>query len=167
MPRNYCTVLDVEQYLPLGISDEVQGDLPETDEPNWLNPNSKTVTASNLIFFINQACRIIDGALSTQYDVPLRRTNIGGDVGFPDPVPTIAAILAADLIFEQRLLGTEKQQSDTQKERKDWAYQELDNIQNGERRLIGQRYTRGDRFVRGTLRNTPNNPAHSGESKSK
>jgi hypothetical protein len=44
---------------------------------------------------------------------------------------------------------------------------ELVRIQNGEIRLFGQRNTRGDRFVRSTLRGIPNNPRKDGTSKGK
>ncbi len=162
MARNYCDEDAVKQYLPEGIV--TQGSNPT---PNPMNPDPESLLNVDVDFFIQQACAHIDGALATQYDVPLVKTNQGGEIGYPQPVPSIAALLASQMIWEQRLQGADRQRSDAQKEREAWAHNELVKIQNGERLLIGQVNLRANRFVRNTLMNVPKNPASGGKSDSK
>jgi len=159
MARKYCTTNDIKQYLPEGIV--VEGDNPS---PDPMNPSPETLATVDIDFFNEQASAHIDGALNTQYDTPLKKTNQGGVVGYPYPIPSICALLASQMIWEQRLQGSDRQRSEAQKQREQWAYDELARIQNGERRLVGQRYTRAHRFVRGTLLNAPKNPAVEGKS---
>jgi hypothetical protein len=159
MARSYCSEADVKQYLPEGIV--TQGTNPT---PNPMNPSPETLTNIDIAFFIQQACAHIDGALATQYDIPLVKINNGGDVGYPMPIPSVAALLASQMIWEQRLQGADRQRSDSQKEREAWAHAELAKIQNGERLLIGQVNLRASRFVRNTLLNAPKNPAVGGKS---
>lgn len=162
MARSYCSDTDVKQYLPEGIVSE-----GENPTPNPMNPAPETLMDIDIDFFIQQACAHIDGALATQYDVPLVQTNIGGVVGYPVPIPSIAALLASQMIWEQRLQGADRQRSDSQKEREAWAHAELAKIQNGERLLLGQVSLRANRFMRNTLMNAPRNPAVGGKSESK
>jgi hypothetical protein len=75
--------------------------------------------------------------------------------------------MAANLFYAQGLQGADRQFSEAQKERFDWAMNELIRIQNGEMRLFGQRNTRVDRFVRSTLRPVPMNPTEGKRSKGK
>jgi hypothetical protein len=93
--------------------------------------------------------------------------NLGGDLSYPHPIPVICAILAAQMYYSQALQGADRQFSEAQKDRFEWAMNELVRIQNGEIRLFGQRNTRGDRFVRSTLRGIPTNPRKDGSSKGK
>ena len=162
MPRSYCMIADVEQYLPQNIV--VEGQNPD---PNPYDPAPETLPITNIDFYVQQACMDIDSMLGTIYDIPLKKVNQGGDVQYPMPISQIAALLAAEMIYEQRLQGADRQHSEAQKDRYLWAHDELMAIQNGERRLIGQRNTRGSRFVRGTLPNVPRNPAEGGRSKGK
>jgi hypothetical protein len=162
MARAYCDIEDVKQYLPPNVITE--GDNPN---PNFRNPAPETAKNLDLDFFIQQASQDIDANLATIYDVPLKQVNIGGEVAYPYPVPVICAILAAQMYYSQALQGADKQFSEAQKERFDFAQNQLVRIQNGEMRLFGQRNTRGDRFVRATLRGIPNNPRKNGESKGK
>ena len=165
MSRAYCTTTDVLKYLPKSIV--VQGTNPT---PNPRNPSPETLPVStapdsaSIADFIQQACQVIDASLGTQYDVPLKKVNQGGDVGYPNPVSMLAAIMAADLIFEQRLLGADRQRSESEKQRSEWVQEQIAAIQNGELRLFGQRSTRGSRFVRNTLNTVPHNPASGGKS---
>jgi hypothetical protein len=156
----YCTVQNVKDLLPKNIIPE-----GEVTSPNPRNPSPATLTTVDIESFISLACQRIDGALSTIYDVPLKRINQGGVVDYPYPIPYLAAIYATQMIFEQRLQGVDKDFSEAQKKREDWANNQLALVQNGEVRLIGQRNTRGNRFVRGTLPNIPHNPAVEGRSK--
>ena len=71
------------------------------------------------------------------------------------------------MFYAQALQGADRQSSEAQKDRFEWAMNELVRIQNGEIRLFGQRNTRGDRFVRSTLRGIPTNPRKDGTSKGK
>jgi phage gp36-like protein len=160
MPRLYCSKEDVKKYLPPNIV--VEGTNPA---PNYRNPNSESVMNIDIDYFVEQASDEIDGALATQYDVPLKKINFDGEINYPKPVLEITAILAAARIFEQKLQGADRQYSESIKARTQWAYEQIYKIQNGEMRLYGNRNTRGDRFVRGTLRNVPRNPAVDGKSK--
>jgi len=160
MARSYCTTQDVKQYLPPNVITE--GDNPT---PNFRNPTPESASNVNLDFFIKQASDQIDANLGTQYDVPLKQINLGGEVSYPHPIPVICAILAAQMYYMQALQGAEPQYSEAQKTRFDFAQNELVRIQNGELRLFGQRNLRGDRFVRSTLRGMPTNPAEGKRSK--
>jgi hypothetical protein len=162
MPRSYCSTSDVKQYLPPNVVAE--GDNPV---PNFRNPAPETATNIDLDFFIEQASSEIDANLSVQYDVPLKQMNLGGDLAYPHPIPVICAILAAQMYYSQALQGADRQFSEAQKDRFEWAMNELVRIQNGEIRLFGQRNTRGDRFVRSTLRGIPTNPTEGKRSKGK
>lgn len=156
----YCTTTDVIQFLPPNII--VEGTVAD---PDPYNPAPSTLATIDMDYFIVQSCSRIDSALSSIFDVPLKKINQGGLILYPAPITTIAAILAAQMIFEQRLQGADREKSDYQKEREEWAENELLMIQNGERRMIGQRSTRSSRFVRNTLWNIPKNPAEGGRSK--
>jgi hypothetical protein len=160
MSRKYCSVADVKQYLPQNII--VEGQNPD---PNPFNPAPETLPSINIDFFIEQACIQIDSALATIYDDPLKKTNFGGEIGYPPPIQAVAALLSSQMIWEQRLQGTDSQRSESQKEREKWAQSELMLIQNGERRLIGQRATRGNRYIRNTALDIPKNPVKDGQSK--
>jgi phage gp36-like protein len=160
MARGYCNTDQVKQYLPPNVVTE--GTNPN---PNFRNPAPETASNVNLDFFIQQASAQIDANLAIIYDVPLKQMNIGGEVSYPHPIPVICAILAAQMYYSQALQGADKQFSDAQKERFEFAMNELVRIQNGEIRLFGQRNTRGDRFVRSTLRGIPSNPRKDGSSK--
>ena len=162
MARAYCNTDQVKQYLPPNLVTE--GSNPN---PNFRNPAPETASNVNLDFFIQQASAQIDANLAIIYDVPLKQMNNGGEVSYPHPVPVICAILAAQMYYSQALQGADKQFSEAQKDRFDFAMNELVRIQNGEIRLFGQRNTRGDRFVRSTLRGIPNNPRKDGSSKGK
>ena len=162
MARAYCNTDQVKQYLPPTVVTE--GSNPN---PNFRNPAPETASNVNLDFFIQQASAQIDANLAIIYDVPLKQMNNGGEVAYPHPVPVICAILAAQMYYSQALQGADKQFSEAQKDRFDFAMNELVRIQNGEIRLFGQRNTRGDRFVRSTLRGIPNNPRKDGSSKGK
>jgi hypothetical protein len=160
MPRSYCSVSDVKQYLPPNVVTE--GDNPV---PNFRNPTPESASNIDIDFFIQQASAEIDANLATIYDVPLKQVNMGGDVSYPHPVPVICAILAAQMYYMQALQGSDAQYSEAQKVRFDFAQNQLVRIQNGEIRLFGQRNLRGDRFVRSTLRGIAINPTEGKRSK--
>ena len=160
MANQYCTTEDVKEYLPDNIV--VEGENPS---PNPFNPAPETLTTVNIEFFIKQASNIIDSRVGTIYHTPLKKVNNGGDIGFPEPVPSICAILSAQMIWEQRLQGTESQRSESQKEREKFAMEQLQDIQDGKIRLWGIRATRGSRYVRNTGRNSPFNPSEGGSRK--
>jgi hypothetical protein len=157
--ERYCGVDDVTTFLPPNIL--VEGNVDNLDP---LNPAPYNISIEDIEFFIDKACIRIDAALATMYDVPLKHINQGGTVDFPSPIRVVAAILTSQMIFEQRLQGADRERSESQKQREKWAEDELLLVQNGERKLLGIRATRGNRFVRGTLPNVPRNPAQSGKS---
>jgi hypothetical protein len=160
MARRYCTINDVKQYLPPNIT--LEGDNPI---PNFRNPSPESAKNIDLDFFIEEASSQIDANIGVIYDVPLVQKNNGGEISYPHPIPVICAILSAQMYYNQPLQGADRQYSEAQKTRFDWAMNELVRIQNGEIRLSGQRSTKGDRFVRSTLRGAPKNPAEGGRSK--
>lgn len=160
MARSYCSTEDVKQYLPPNIVSE-----GENPVPNFRNPAPETAKNVDIEFFIQQASNQIDANLATQYDVPLKQVNMGGEVSYPHPIPVCCAILAAQMFYMQALQGAESQYSEAQKVRFDFAQNELVRIQNGEIRLFGQRNLRGERFIRATLRGMPVNPAEGRRSK--
>lgn len=136
----------------------------ENPDPNPFNPAPETLPVVNIQFFIQQACIDIDSALATIYDVPLKQVNFGGDIQYSPPIVTVAAILASEEIWERVLQGTDSQHSEAQKNREKWAHDELALIQNGERYLVGQRATRGNRYTRNTALDVPKNPTAGGKS---
>lgn len=160
MARLYCSKQDVKKYLPPNIVTE--GDNPS---PDYRNPTPESVFNIDIDYFIEQASDEVDGALATQYDVPLKKVNFDGEINYPRPIPEIVSILSAARIFEQKLQGADRQSSESMKDRTKWAYDQLYKLQNGELRIYGNRNTRGDRFVRSTIRNIPRNPAEGGRSK--
>lgn len=160
MARLYCSKEDVKKYLPPNIV--VEGDNPA---PDYRNPTPQSVFNIDLDYFVEAASDEVDGALATQYDVPLKKVNFDGEVNYPKPIPEIVAIFAAARIYEQKLQGADRQMSDAIKERNKWAYEQLYKLQNGELRIYGNRNTRGSRFVRSPLQGVPRNPAESGRSK--
>jgi hypothetical protein len=150
MARLYCSKQDVKKYLPPNIT--IEGDNPS---PSYRNPAPQTVYNIDLDYFIQQVSDEVDGSLSTQYEVPLKKINFDGEISYPKPIPEIVAILAASRIYEQKLQGADRQLSESTKDRLKWAYDQLDRIQDGRLRIYGIRNTRGDRFVRSTIRNIP------------
>jgi phage gp36-like protein len=162
MARSYCSVNDLKKYIPPNVV--IEGDNPT---PNYRNPAPETAANIDLEYYINQASSEIDANLAVHYDIPLKQVNLGGEVSYPNPIPVICAIMAANLFYAQGLQGADRQFSEAQKDRFDWAMNELVRIQNGEIRLFGQRNTRVDRFVRSTLRPVPVNPTEGKRSKGK
>jgi phage gp36-like protein len=156
----YCNVNDVKRYLPSAIV--VEGNNPT---PDPFDPNPENMKVIDIEQYIVDASSRIDMALSTMYDTPLKKINEGGIKDFPGAIRNICSILASQMIFEKELQGADRQRSESQKEREKWAEGELLLIQNGERRLKGQRCTRGSRFVRGTLYDIVKNPAVEGQSR--
>ena len=159
MARLYCSKEDVKKYLPPNVT--VEGDNPN---PDYRNPTPESVYNIDLDYFVEQASDEIDGALATQYDVPLKKVNIDGEYNYPKPIQQITSILSAARIYEQSLQGADRQMSDSVKERIKWAYLQLDRLQNGELRIYGIRNTRGSRFIRSTIQNVPRNPSEGGKS---
>lgn len=158
----YCTIDDVKVYLPNNVI--VEGTNPV---PNPMNPEPDSVTTVNIEFYVKAAAQRINACLRTIYDVPLKKINQGGTIQFPDPVPFINAVLAAQMIYEQKLQGADREKSESQKSREENAEKTLTAIQNGELLLDGQRFTRSSRFVSNTLYPVPKNPAVEGKSQGK
>ena len=162
MSRSYCSADDVKRYLPPNLV--TQGSNPV---PNPRNPAPETVLTADIDSFIQDACDYIDAILGTMYDIPLQKSNQGGDRKYPPNIKRIAAIFSAHYIFCKPLQGADRQASDAHKEVYEKAMDELNSIQNGEMVLQGQRKTMSNRFIRNTLPNAPRNPAEGGRSKGK
>lgn len=162
MPRAYCTIADVKRFLPPNVVSQGQNPIP-----NPLKENPETLTDDEIGEWIDYACQDIDSALGTIYDVPLKKINQGGDVGYPSPITQVCALLTSEMIYERRLQGADRQRSEAQKEREQGAHDDLAAIQNGERTLLGQRNTHGSRFQRATLQDAPRNPAEGRRTKGK
>lgn len=155
----YCTINDVGNLLPDNVI--IEG---ENSDANPFDRNADNITVANIEFFIRQAAQEIDGNLGTIYDVPLKKTIVDDSVDYPTPIPRICAVLAAAIIYNQKLQGGDSEESQAQKERENWARAQLAFIQNGQLRLPNQRATRSNKFVRNTLLNAPRNPASGGKS---
>ncbi|MGG2324650.1 hypothetical protein, partial [Salmonella enterica] len=89
------------------------------------------VYSTDMDYFIQQACQQIDSSLSTQFWTPFKKVNQGGEVNDPQPIPRICALLTAELIYEQRLQGTDRSNSEAMKARKEEAMNLIYAIQNG------------------------------------
>ena len=112
MPRAYCTIEDVTRYLPDNVRVEGTNPLPDP-----FDREPETLLTINIQFYILQASSVIESALKSLYDVPFRLVNEGGVRTYPTPLPQINALLAAMMIYEQRLQGADRARSDSQKER--------------------------------------------------
>jgi len=155
----YCNIEDVIVYLPNNIV--VEG---TNSTPDPYNPEPANLLVDNIEFYIEQATQRINALIRAVYDVPLKKINQGGEVDFPSPIPTVCAIMAAQMIYEQKLQGADREASEPQKRREDWAENMMVRLQNGEIVLEGQRRTRSSRFISNTLRGAPKNPAVEGKS---
>ena len=129
-----------------------------------MDPEVATVPLVNIDFFIQQASQRIDGMLRPIYEVPLKKINEGGVFNYPSPIPYVCSLLASQMIYEQKLQGTDRARSESQKEKEAGAMDTLVAIANGEIILDGIKM-RGQRFVRNTLYNAPKSPAESGRTK--
>ena len=158
MARRYCTVDDVRSFLPANVV--IEGENPN---PNWMNPNNETVLEINIDYFIDMASDRIDMFLGSVYDTPLKKTNVDGIIRYPFAITYICSVLTAQMIYAQRLQGSDHQRSEVQEQREKDVAAQIASIQNGEAVLKGQR-SRGHRFVSSTLYNTPYNPAQGGRS---
>jgi len=152
-PR-YCSAEDVRRYLPRNIV--VEG---ENASPNPRNPRPETLDIDTINEFIEDACDYIDTEIGTIYNVPLQKTNIGGSVQYPPPIPSIAARLAAKFIFEQRLSSSDTQQGEFINNHYNQALRELNGVVTGTRRLIGQLGQMGNRFTRSAWHGIPPMPS--------
>jgi hypothetical protein len=161
MPTIYCTETDVRAYLPKNVTTE--GD---NASPNFRNPSPETISETEILYFIEQASLYVDSILGSLFDVPFKKVNHGGEVDFPRPIKLLTAIYASQQIYAQKLQGADKEFSEAQKQREDFAKDLLRRVQNGEVRLIGQRGNKGDRFVRSSLRGAPRNPGVDNKSSS-
>ena len=155
----YCTTDAVGKLLPNNVI--IEGENPDA---NPFDRSAENTTIDDIEFFIRQAAQEIDGALGTMYDVPFKKTIVGDAVDYPAPIPRICTVLAASLIYNQKLQGGDSEESQAQQKREDWAREQLVQIQNGQLRLPNQRATRSNRFVRNTILNAPRNPAQGGKS---
>ena len=151
----YCDVNSVRKFLPSNLF--VEGD---NDNPTFGSPQSDNLSLDTIEFYIEMASGLIDAAIGTIYDVPLRETNRGGIIGYPQPIPYIASLLTARFIYEQVLQGSDNQKTEEQKEGEKRALNELKLVQNGERVLDHIRATKSSRYVTGTLYNAPFNPVN-------
>lgn len=149
----YCTNADVRRFLPRGVV--VEGENPT---PSSRNPNAESLQIEDLAEYISQADMYINGELAAIYEVPLKKVNLGGHVGYPPPIPSISARLAAKFVFEQRLSGADRQVGDFNKGIYDQAMLELNAVIRGNRRLMGQNGNLSSRFSRSAWHPIPPNP---------
>ena len=151
----YCTYDDVKIWLPKAVTVEGTTGSP----PNLLHPNPVSLTNVDIDRYIRLADSDINSRLSAVYDVPLKRTNLGGVVKYPDPIPLISARFTAMLIFQQRLSGAERQEAPWVPENFNKAMDELMAIAAGHQRLENQDSTRAQRFARSDWFNIPPYPS--------
>lgn len=156
----YSEVNDVKFYLAKAISTE-----DSNPTPSFLNPNPESILngdddteVGSIKGFISQADQYINGELSSIYMVPLKKVNTGGLVGYPAPIPSISARLAAKFIWEQRLSGADKASGDFIENHYKQAMIELNELVRGNRRLFGQNGQMGSRFSRASWHQIPPYP---------
>lgn len=149
----YCTNADVRRFLPRPVI--IEGENPT---PSARNPNAETLTLADLAEYIEQADEYINSKINAIYEVPLKKVNIGGTVKYPSPIPLISARLAAKLIFEQRLSGSDRQPGEFPKAIYDQAILDLNAVVRGNSRLLGQGSNISSRFARSSWHSVPPNP---------
>ena len=149
----YSAKADVRRYLPRSVV--MQGENPT---PHPRDPRPESLLDTDTTAYRAQADSIINGRISAIYDVPLKKSNIGGTVGYPHPIPFISAVFAAWMIFQQRLSGSERAISDYTERMYGVATQQLDNIENGNIRLRGQDSYTSSRTVKSDLWSIPPRP---------
>lgn len=150
----YSAKSDVRLFLTRAVV--MQGENPT---PHPRDPRPESLLDTDTASYIAQADSIINGRISAIYDVPLRKSNIGGTVLYPYPISFISAVFSAWMIFQQRLSGSERASSDYTERMYKIATQQLDNIENGRIRLRGQDSYTSSRTVRSDLWAIPIRPS--------
>lgn len=149
----YCTVDDVQIFLPRAI--RVEGSNPT---PSPRDPNPESLLDTEVEGFIDQADQYINGRIGAIYDVPLRKANMGGILGYPPPIPSISARLAAKFIWQKRLAGADRETGDFVEKHYQEAMEELNDVLRGHVRLQVQDSWRAKRFAPSTWYGIPPSP---------
>lgn len=150
----YSEINDLKKYLPRSVLFE--GDTVAN------NPRAAAVSTLLIVDagdFIALADEIIDAKLSSIFDVPLRKVNHGGQITYPPVIRNVSAMLAAHMIFQERLSGSEKMEGEFTNKLYNVAMQRLDNVANGEIRLRGQNSYTAHRTIKSDLFTRPPNPS--------
>jgi len=151
--RAYSTKESVRRYLPKAII--LEG---ENTDPHPFDPRPLSVTDDHIEYYIAQADNMIDARLASIYDVPLRHINLGGHIAYPPIIEFISAVLAAWMIWQRQLSGTDKASSDFIEKMYSNAQTELDNILNGYTRLNNQNAYIINRTISADLLSGPYSP---------
>ena len=141
----YCTVDDVHIFLPKAI--RVEGDNPS---PDPRDPNPESLTDAEAEGFIEQADQYINGRIGAIYDVPLKKSNVGGTLSYPHPIPSISAPFAAKFIWQKRLAGADRETGNFVERHYQEAMEELNDVLRGHVRLMGQDSWKSKRFAPGS-----------------
>ena len=141
----YCTVDDVQLFLPKAI--RVEGVNPS---PDPRDPNPESLLDTEVESYIAQADQYINDRVGAVYDVPLRKTNVGGVLGYPHPIPSISARLAAKFIWQRRLAGADRETGNFVDKHYAEAMEELNDVLRGHIRLGGQDSWKSKRFAPGS-----------------
>jgi len=141
----YCTVDDVRLYIPRAI--RMEGDNP-TPDPR--DPNPESLTDDEIEEFISQADQYINARIGAIYDIPLRKTNIGGTLAYPSPIPSISARLSAKFIWQKRLAGADRETGNFVDKHYAEAMEELNDVIRGHVKVMGQDSFRSKRFAPST-----------------
>jgi hypothetical protein len=149
----YASAEDVRKYLPNAIV--IQGENPT---PNPRNPNPESLTLTDIEYYVEQSDAQINSILGAIYDTPFRKGNIGGEIKYPEPIVFISAVMAAWMIFQQRLSGADRTIGDFTERMYKIGMSRLDDILNGRIRLLDQDSYTAHRTIRSDLFPMPPTP---------
>lgn len=143
----YCQQVDVRRLLPDAVV--IEGENPN---PNPRDERPESLTTIEIDWYISQADSIINGRLAPVFDIPLRLSNIGGIVKYPDPIPWVSAAITVWLIMTQRLSGGDRADTSAYVEKlHQRAHLMLDQIFNGHIRLDNQNSYTSHRTIKSDL----------------
>mgnify|MGYP001052398315 FL=1 len=148
---SYCTSTDVRRLLPDAVV--IEG---ENTTPSITNPRPESIKIVEIDWYIEQADSIINAKLAAIYDIPLRKSNIGGLIKYPDPIPWTSAALTTYLIMTQRLSAGDRAESSKYViDLYTRAQEVLDHVLNGNIRLMNQNSYTSHRTVKSDLFSIP------------
>lgn len=150
---SYCTVTEVKELLPRNITKRIDEELDDTII-------YKTLSTTNIEYFIESAGQMVDAAISVIYVTPLvkiievnRKTLVETEL-YPKPISYITALITAYLIF-QKAFSEQQAPNQIPKYAEDYkaqAMRHLVDVRTGALDLRGQRKI-GWRYLRPESRN--------------
>ena len=146
---SYCTSTDVRRLLPDAVV--IEG---ENTTPSITNPRPESIKIVEIDWYIEQADSIINAKLAAIYDIPLRKSNIGGLISTRSNYGHPA--LTTYLIMTQRLSAGDRAESSKYViDLYTRAQEVLDHVLNGNIRLMNQNSYTSHRTVKSDLFSIP------------